>query len=299
MRWLKRLGIAALLLGAALLVDRRWLAGPHHRAEWLRAGDVSVRAVRAGTGDTTLLFLHGYMESLLAWRPFVDHFARGYRVVALDIPGSGESDKPAGPYTLAAQEARLSDFLDRWTTGPVVVVGHSMGGELAADLAIARPDRVVAAVLVAPAGWGLADRLDSLRPGTIAAIGWAAAVAGTTILPVHAPRWLAEPADRARYDPLTDPAYREAAAAVMREFDFAALADSGPRLRQPVLLIWGREDPTIPFPVGERVARALPCVDFIPLDRTLHRPHESDPDTVISLMTRFLRRPACGKPVTH
>jgi pimeloyl-ACP methyl ester carboxylesterase len=297
MRWLKRLGIAALLAGAVLLVDRRWLAGPRYRAEWLRAGDVNVRAVRAGAGDTTLLFLHGYMESLLAWRPFIERFQSHYRVVALDIPGFGESDKPGTPYTLAAQAERFDDFLDRWTRGPVIVAGHSMGGELAADLALRRPDRVIAAVLVAPAGWGLASQLDSLRPGTIAAIGWAAAVAGTAVFPIHAPRWLAEPGDRADYDPLRDPAYRAAAAAVMREFDFAALAGSAARLRQPVLLIWGRADPTIPFAVGERVARALPCVTFVPLGRTLHRPHESDPDTVISLMANFLRRPACGPSV--
>ncbi|MGH7533086.1 MAG: alpha/beta fold hydrolase, partial [Gemmatimonadales bacterium] len=198
-----------------------------------------------------------------------------------------------GPYTLGAQEARLSNFLDRWTTGPVVVVGHSMGGELATGLAIDRPDRVVAAVLISPAGWGLADRLDSLRPGTVAAIGWAAAIAAM-VLPVHDPAWLAEPNGRVDYDPVRDPKYRAAATAVMREFDFAALADSTARLRQPVLLIWGREDPTIPFAIGSRLAAALPCVTFRPLASTLHRPHETDPDAVIALMDRFLARPKCG-----
>lgn len=295
MRWLKRLAIVALLVVAVLLVDRSWRAHPTRQAEWLRAGDVEVRAVRAGVGDTTLFFLHGYVESLVAWRPLFEHFARRYRVVAIDVPGSGLSDKPVGPYTLAAQEARLSDFLDHWTTGPVVVVGHSMGGELAAALAIDRPDRVSAAVLISPAGWGLADRLDSLRPGTIAAIGWAAAAAAT-ILPVHDPGWLAEPPGRADYQPVSDQRYRAAAAAVMHEFDFAALADSTARLRQPVLLIWGREDPTIPFAIGARLAAALPCVDFEPLSSTLHRPHETDPDTVIALMDRFLQHPACRHP---
>lgn len=295
MRWLKRLAIGALLLAVVLLADRQWRGHALRHAEWLRAGDVDVRAVRAGAGDTTLFFLHGYVESLVAWRPLFEHFARHYRVIAIDVPGSGLSDKPDGPYTLASQEVRLADFLDRWTTGPVVVVGHSMGGELAAALAIDRPDRVSAAVLISPAGWGLADRLDSLHPGTITAIGWAAAAAAT-VLPVHDPAWLAEPAGRADYDPLRDPRYRAAATAVMREFDFAALVDSTARLRQPVLLIWGREDPTIPFAIGSRLAAALPCVDFEPLSSTLHRPHETDPDTVIALVDRFLKDPKCGHP---
>ncbi|MGH7591410.1 MAG: alpha/beta fold hydrolase [Gemmatimonadales bacterium] len=293
MRGLKPFAIAVLLALALFLLDRQWSVDPTQQAEWLRAGDVEVRAVRAGAGDTTLFFLHGYLESLVAWRPLFERFARNYRVVAIDAPGSGLSDKPAGPYTLGAQEARLSDFLDRWTTGPVIVVGHSMGGELAAALAIDRPDRVVAAVLISPAGWGLADRLDSLRPGTVAAIGWAAAAAAM-VLPVHDPAWIAEPKERADYDPVRDPPYRAAATAVMREFDFGALADSTTRLRQPVLLIWGREDPTIPFAIGSRVAATLPCVTFEPLASTMHRPHETDPDTVIALMDGFLARPKCG-----
>ena len=296
MRWVKRAALLALAAGALFLVDRRWRSGPAYTAEWLSAGDVKVRALRAGRGDTTLLFLHGYVESLLAWRAQVDHYRGRYRVVAVDVPGFGESDKPVGPYTLSAQEQRLSAFLDRWTDGPVIVVGHSMGGELAADLALQRSDRVIALALVAPAGWGLAAHLDSLRPGTIAAIGWASAIAGSSLLPIHDPNWLAEPEARLAYDPLGDPAYRAAAAAVMHDFDFAALADSAPDIRQPVLLIWGREDPTIPFAVGERLASLLPCVTFEPLGRTLHRPHETDPDTVNSLIDAFLRHPTCGHP---
>ncbi|MGH7732242.1 MAG: alpha/beta fold hydrolase [Gemmatimonadales bacterium] len=248
MRGLKPFAIAVLLALALFLLDRQWSVDPTQQAEWLRAGDVEVRAVRAGAGDTTLFFLHGYLESLVAWRPLFERFARNYRVVAIDAPGSGLSDKPAGPYTLGAQEARLSDFLDRWTTGPVIVVGHSMGGELAAAM----------------------------------------------VLTVHDPAWIAEPKERADYDPVRDPPYRAAATAVMREFDFGALADSTTRLRQPVLLIWGREDPTIPFAIGSRVAATLPCVTFEPLASTMHRPHETDPDTVIALMDRFLARPKCG-----
>ena len=296
MRWVKRAGLLALTAGAVLLVDRRWRSGPAYTAEWLSAGDVNVRALRAGRGDTTLLFLHGYMESLLAWRAQVDHYQGRYRVVAIDVPGFGISDKPPGPYTLSAQEQRLSAFVDRWTAGPVVVVGHSMGGELAAALALRRPDRVVALVLVAPAGWGLAPHLDSLRSGTITAIGWASAIAGSSLLPIHDPNWLAEPVARRAYDPLRDPAYRTAATAVMHDFDFAALADSASEIHQPVLLIWGREDPTIPFAVGERLASALPCATFAPLGRTLHRPHETDPDTVNALIDTFLKDPACGHP---
>ena len=291
---MKRVVVVLLAFGAMLLMDRPW--GPHatHRAEWLAAGDVKVRAVRAGHGDTTLVFLHGYLESLLSFHGPFDVLALHYRVVALDVPGFGLSDKPAGPYDLTSQTARLSDFLDRWTTGPVVLVGHSMGGELATSLALRRPDRVVALVLVSPAGYGLAGRLDSMRPGTIDLISWAGALASSGIMPVHDRGWLAEPESAAAYSPATDPAYRAALETILHTFDFAALRDSFSHVRQPTLLIWGRLDPTIPFAIGESIAVRLPCRRFEPLDGTLHRPQLTDPDTVSSLMLDFLREPRCA-----
>lgn len=294
MRGLKRIGVLALALTAILLMDRPWNDRPDHQAEWLTAGDIQVRAVRAGKGETTLVFIHGYSESLLSFRSAFDRFAGSYKVVAFDVPGFGLSDKPAGRYDLTAQTARVADFLDRWTTGPVVLVGHSMGGELATSVALRRPARVVALVLVSPAGYGLSDRLDSMSPGTIGLIGWAGAFATTGILPVHDAEWLAEPAERADYSPATDPAYRHVLETTLQSFDFAGLRDSFALVRQPTLLIWGRLDPTIPFAVGESIAVRLPCRRFEPLDATLHRPQLSDPDTVAALMIDFLREPRCA-----
>lgn len=294
MRGLKRLLVLVLAIFGLLLFDRRWDGTAMHRAEWLPAGDVVVRAVRDGHGDTTIVFLHGYSESLLSFRGPFDELRRRYRVVALDVPGFGVSTKPEGPYDLGTQTARLVDFLDRWTTGPVVLAGHSMGGALATSVALRRPDRVVALVLIAPAGYALASRLDSMRPGTIGLLGWAGSLATTGVLPVHDPQWLAEPESLAHYAPATDPAYRRVLETTLRTFDFGALRDSFARVRQPTLIIWGRLDPTIPFAIGESIAVRIPCNVFVPLDATLHRPQLTDPDTVSALMASFLRAPRCA-----
>jgi pimeloyl-ACP methyl ester carboxylesterase len=292
-RILKRVAVVLLALCALFALDRRFRAAPRLTAEWLQAGDVQVRAVRAGSGDTTIVFIHGYSESLLSWRGQFDGLSHRFKVVALDVPGFGVSDKPAGPYTLRAQTTRLADFLDRWTTGPLILAGHSMGGELAMDLALRRPRRVVGLVLVSPAGYGLAGRLDSMAPGTVGLISWAGAAATTGILPVHDAQWLEEPRERAEYLPATDPAYRHALEAVLDSFDFTGLRDSIANVRQPTLLIWGRLDPTIPFAIGVEIAARLPCRQFKPLDATLHRPMQTDPDTVTALMLAFFQDPRC------
>lgn len=267
---------------------------PPHQAEWLDAGGVLVRTVRAGAGDTTLLLLHGYGESLTTWRATFDALAIGHRVIAIDLPGFGGSAKPDVPYSLPAMTERLAGFIDRWTTGPLVLVGHSMGGELAASLALARPDRVKLLVLIAPAGYriGLGGIAGSMTPGKARTIGRYLALR-SFITPIHDPAWLREPDSSAAYEQTGDTAYSRAAARVLEDFDFVALRDRFRELVQPTLLIWGGLDPVVPFSVGDTLSHLIPCVRFLPLPKAFHRPHAEIPDTVIRVVRSFLAQPGC------
>ncbi len=287
--WLLLPPIAAL----AVLLDRV-APRPPHRAEWLDAGGVVVRAMRAGAGDTTLLLLHGFGESLTTWRAVFDPLADGHRVVALDLPGQGASAKPDTVYSLPVMTERLSRFIDRWTSGPLVVVGQSMGGELAASLALARPDRVALLVLIAPAGYrvGLGGILNSMSPGKARRLGRYLALR-SFITPIHDPTWLAEPDSEAAYEQTGDPRYARAAARMLEEFDFVGLRDRFHEIRQPTLLIWGGNDPVIPSAVGDTLSRLIPCVHFLPLATAFHRPHAEQPDTVLRAIGAFLAHPAC------
>ncbi|HEX5632894.1 MAG TPA: alpha/beta fold hydrolase, partial [Gemmatimonadales bacterium] len=133
-----------------------------HRAERLASGGVHVRALRAGEGDTTVVFLHGYAESLVSWREVIDHVAPHHRVLALDLPGFGLSDKPSGPYDVAAQAARLRPLLAA-EGRPLVLVGHSMGGAVALALVADGALPVTRLVLVSPAGFGLSEAAAPLQ----------------------------------------------------------------------------------------------------------------------------------------
>ena len=253
-----------------------------------------MRAVRAGAGDTTILLLHGFGESLTTWRAVFDPLAERHRVVAIDLPGLGASAKPDVSYSLPAMTERLSRFVDRWTSGPLVVVGQSMGGELAASLALDRPDRVKLLVLIAPAGYrvGLSGILDPMTQAKAKTLGRYLALR-SFITPIHDPSWLAEPDSAAGYDQTGDPEYARAAARVLEEFDFTALRNRFHEIRQPTLLVWGGNDPVIPFAVGDTLSRLIPCVHFLPLRTAFHRPHAEVPDTVLSAMQTFLSRPGC------
>ena len=283
------------LLGLVVMLDRPRTAKPTHRAEWLTAHDTELRTLRTGRGDTTLFLIHGFGESLFTWRALVDPLAAHYRVVAVDLPGFGGSSKPDAPYSVSSMTGRLSDFLDRHVQGPVIVVGHSMGGQLAAALALARPDRINAAVLIAPAGYGLglAGIADTISPEKATAIGWYLA-SRAMLLPEHDAEWLGEPDSIATYTLMTDPNYRRAAARILDEFDFRSLRSGFGRIRQPVLLIWGALDPVIPYALADSIRALLPCGRLAPLSSALHRPQVETPDTVTSLILGFASHPGCA-----
>lgn len=106
-------------------------------------------------GAKTVLFLHGLGSSLKFWRYQLDAFAaKGYRVIAIDQLGFGKSDKPAQfPYSMDAQAAVVDEVLERLHVPRAVVIGHSMGGEVAMSVALRFPARVEALVLTSPAGF--------------------------------------------------------------------------------------------------------------------------------------------------
>lgn len=293
----RRTGRRLLLVAGAMLLLWFGMGNPfrphsRYQAVWIEADGLRTRALRAGRGDTTLVFLHGYGESLLSWRPVLDRFTRRYHVLAVDLPGFGLADKPDSGYSYPRYRRWLDALLTRYTSGPLVLVGHSMGGQLAAGYALDQPQRAVAAILLDPAGHGLSSQLVDSAGFAAANTLWLTS-AIPWLLPVHDNGWMEESGEMQRYEPATDSAAAHAARAILREFDFAALRAQFPAIRQPVLLIWGSLDQTIPLTTGDSIAQALPCRHYVVLN-TMHRPHQTVADTVATVMLDFLKAPGCG-----
>jgi 4,5:9,10-diseco-3-hydroxy-5,9,17-trioxoandrosta-1(10),2-diene-4-oate hydrolase len=294
---MKRAAAVLLIVSVALIFNRHNRPNRPkglHESEWLSAGDAKVRAVVAGRGEPTLVLIHGFGDHLMTWRAVFDRLATNHRVVAFDLPGFGVSEKPAGQYSLGAMTERVRGLLSA-LPGPLILVGHSMGGEIALNTALAGGDRIVALVLIAPAGFdvGLAGMADSMteRRARLIAI-WEAA--RSSILPLHDAEWLEEPKSRRDYDPSFDPAYRASTSAVLEQFDFEGIGRRAAGYARPVLLIWGSADPVIPVRVADSVRAILPCTRLEVLDRAFHRPQVERPDTVATLIEAFVANPACG-----
>lgn len=109
---------------------------------------VSLAYEQAGRGDPPLLFVHGLACHRGFWAAQIRCFARRRRVVAVDLRGHGESDAPHQAYTVASFADDLAWMSGQLELDRPVVIGHSLGGLIALELAGAAPDRVAAAALI-------------------------------------------------------------------------------------------------------------------------------------------------------
>lgn len=101
----------------------------------------------AGQGQP-VLFIHGLGSSARDWEPQVKHFTTKYQVITFDVRGHGQSDKPQGPYTIPLFAADTITLIKMLGLGPVHLVGISMGGMIAFQLAVDAPELVRSMTIV-------------------------------------------------------------------------------------------------------------------------------------------------------
>jgi pimeloyl-ACP methyl ester carboxylesterase len=112
-----------------------------------------VNVVEIGEGEPAIVFVHGLAGEWQNWLENMPHFAAaGHRVVAFDLPGFGASELPRKKISIPGYGRLVDALLDRLGIGPAVLVGNSMGGFIAAEVAIQFPARVERLVLVSAAG---------------------------------------------------------------------------------------------------------------------------------------------------
>ncbi len=106
-----------------------------------------------GKGDQTLIFIHGLATYLPAWYKSVDGLKKSYRCISIDLPGYGRSSKGDYPSTMTYYSDIVNSLIEQLGLKNVVLVGHSMGGQIATTTALRYPDKFKKLILLAPAGF--------------------------------------------------------------------------------------------------------------------------------------------------
>jgi len=298
--WLALLLLAGFLLAGVLRPDlflqaefarQRWWAGAEQRFI-----DVDGRRwgyLEAGDGPP-LLLLHGFTGSKENWLPVVDALSRDFRVLAPDLPGWGFGDAPSQPpFGYAADAARLGRFIAAVAgDGPVHLVGHSMGGGIAAVLAGTQPQRVDTLVLMDAAGVAFDNRFAQ----EVLSGGHPFGVAGREDLDRYMhlvfddPPWLPWPVDRALIERriANEPFERQVLAAISGEPGGLAPEQAAPSIRAPTLLLWCRDDRVVDLTAAERYASLIPDTRTVLLDGCNHMPMMEQPAATVEALRQFL-----------
>lgn len=295
-RLLPVIALCALACRAAPIPpEQRYPAGTQFRAQYRVIDGTRLRIVDSGRG-TAVVFLHGFGASMYGWRKTLPPVAAaGYRVIAIDNRGFGFSDRPAHGYTNAEYARLIVALLDSLDISSAVLVGHSMGGAIAAEVALAHPNRVRGLVLIDAAGYGVRwpGVLKAARSRIIGAIAtrfrsrW---VTARILRSTYADPGKVTEADVDQYyAPVPERDYGRALRGVLREFRFDTLVGRLGGLQTPTLVLWGDADRWIPVRDGGRLARELPRGAFVVVANTGHAPAEESPDEVNRLLLGFLK----------
>ena len=270
-------------------------AGTEFTARYLQVDGTRIRYIDVGRG-APVVFLHGLGASMYAWRRNLAAVAAaGFRVIAFDNRGFGLSDKPPAPYDNAAYARLAIALMDSLRLTDAVLVGHSMGGAIAAQVAIEYPARVRGLVLVGSAGLGAREpllfrvaRWPVLGPAALAlrGRGFTARLLRSTY---SDPGKVTEADVDQYYAPVAQPEYGRALRGVLRQFRFTALEGRLDRIAAPTLVLWGEEDRWVPMGLGRALAAGITRSAFVSVPRAGHSVQEEVPDEVNHLVIRFLK----------
>jgi pimeloyl-ACP methyl ester carboxylesterase len=263
------------------------------------------RAFRRRGSGPALLLLHGLGCDSSTWEPVIDTLAEHYTVIAPDLLGHGESDKPDADYSLGGYANGMRDLLTVLGIEKVTVVGHSFGGGVAMQFAYQYPDRTERIALVSSGGLGrevtpLIRFLTVPGSGTALALAtarpWRRAVAATMRgLSRTGLTHLRDLDEVARiYESFADTRSRQAVQRVTSHVldwrgQFVTMTDRTYLARiVPVLVVWGADDMVIPASHAD-IARQQAWSDVHVLPDSGHFPHRDHPEVFARLLHEFVQ----------
>ena len=258
----------------------------------------------AGSGPL-LLLVHGIAGSSATWDDVLPWLADGHCVVAPDLLGHGGSSKPRGDYSLGAYASGIRDLLGVLGHERATVVGHSLGGGVAMQLAYQFPERCERLVLVASGGLGR-EVHGVLRAAALPGSEWVLPLlctAGVRDAVDGMARALARIGLRAGPDleemwrgftSLADADARQAFIHTLRTIvdpggQRVSAADRLYLAREvPTMIVWGAKDPMIPVAHGRAAHETIPGSRFEVFPGAGHFPHRDDPRRFVQVLLDFV-----------
>ncbi len=223
-----------------------------------------------GTGARNVLFLHGWGCSEALMKAPADALAADCRVMTLDFPGFGASDRPPEPWGVPEYAEAVRALIREEDFAPCCAVAHSFGGRVALWLASEEPALFEKLVITGGAGLKKPQTEESRRRGEAFQKKKALLAKVKAIAPLRGAAEKAEERLRQKYGSAD---YNALDAEMRKTFVKVIsldLADRLPRIQQPTLLIWGDRDTETPLWMGQKMEREIPDAGLVVLEGGTH-----------------------------
>jgi pimeloyl-ACP methyl ester carboxylesterase len=226
------------------------------------------------TAVTPVVCVHGAGTSSRPLLPLVERLGKNVETWAVDLPGFGQSSRPAEPLGLTALGEALADWLEAVELRPACLLGSSFGCQVVTEVAVRHPDRVRSLVLVGPT----TDPAARTWPRTVL-------------------RWLRDSVrESPRMLPLKLADYRDCGArGVLFAFGESLrdrIEDRLPAVTVPTLVVRGERDTVVPHSWAEEVTRLVPGARLATVPNSPHMVPFREPEALAALVTEFVRQDA-------
>ena len=301
------LGLQSARYGGAppLSPTQLWAPLPYRYVE---IDGVTVAYLDSGGDGKPLLMVHGLSSYSAFWEAQIPWFAsHGYRVLALDLPGYGASDRPDAPCDPPWYAHLVGRFMDAMGLQQATIMGHSMGGQIALTLALEAPERVTRLVLAAPAGFerftdGERDWMKAWWNEERALEADEDAVRANFAMNFDVMDASVERLVMERVRMAGTPEFRGTSVAVSRSIAGmldAPVLDRLDQIHAPTLIVFGRDDRLIPNPVfhggdtarfAHRAAARIPGAELVLLSGAGHMVQHDRAEAFDKIVLDWLNR---------
>lgn len=261
--------------------------------------NLATRVLDTGGDGPVVVLIHGLAASIEIWERIIPRLAKTCRVIAFDLPGYGEAERPDAAYDAPFFVAQLLAVMDALSLERAHLVGSSLGASLIVRFSEHNLDRIETAVLAAPGGFGRGVH-PFLRVPTLPIIGYQMGrpLKPTNIFAVklamadqcNATSDLINMVDRYSKMPGGHRAFVRTLKAVIGPFgvkDRESFEEQAQRLNRPTFVVWGKQDRLFSHRQSDRAMQLLPNAKLLLLDQCGHYPQWEQADPFSSAIERF------------
>lgn len=250
-----------------------------------------------GKGENMIL-INGIAASSFTWRKIFYKLSEVFHVIAMDFKGTGFSDKPESKYSISMYTDQLLKLMIIMNLEKAILVGNSLGGEVALDFTVKYPDMVSSLILIDSAGYQENKEITSelVKAGRYKITEIILKLLTTRAFTKGIIKWAVKNHSiidnnmvEGYYRPLKDTGGTEAFVSLVRnlsytDFDFTKIK----KIKKPSLIIWGKQDKWIPVSDAYKFQKAIKDSKIVILENCGHAPQEEKPEEVLRHIKAFL-----------